>query len=132
MSAILVRTYRPGDVGTLVVDAGDNAAIDADAGPLPRKQLGPGESCTSATATCTTYPTGATIGSGGDLELGTPAAVAANTECNDRIVGIGEGITVAYTLADDAELGTYKIHCEITTSASRKINFDVWLIVERC
>ena len=128
--AILHRTARPGDVGTLIIDAGDNAAISTEV--QDRLQLRAGESCSSATVSCTSYPTGATIGSGQDLELGTPAAVSTDTECNDRIVGSGEGITTAYTLADDAVLGVYKLHFEITTSASRKINFDVWLRVEAC
>ena len=131
--AVLHRVARPGDVGTLIIDAGDNAAIGTDV--LDRLQLRASESCSSATVSCTSYPTGATIGTivaGDDLELGTPAAVSTNTECNDRIVNTGEGITTAYSFHDSAVLGTYKLHFEITTSASRKINFDVWIRVEAC
>jgi len=131
--AVLHRTARPGDAGTLIIDAGDNAAIGTEV--LDRLQLRAGESCSSATVSCTSCPTGATIGTivaGDDLELGTPAVVSTNTECNDRIVNSGEGITCAYTLHDSAVVGVYKLHFEITTSASRKINFDLWLRVEAC
>lgn len=130
--AVLYRTVRQGAVGTLIVDAGDNAAIDTSVGPLQRLQLRAGESCSSATVSCTSYPTGAVIGAGEDLELGSPAAVAANTECNDRIVESGEGITIAYTFANDAPLGTYVLKGEIVTSASRQVPFCVHIQLAGC
>ena len=132
--AVLYRTIRQGAKGTLVVDAGDNAAIDTTVGPLPRLQLRAGESCSSATVSCTSYPTGATIGTvpSDDLELGTPAAVSTNTECNDRIVGSGEGITIAFTFADDAPLGTYVLKGEIVTSTSRQVPFCLHLSLVGC
>lgn len=135
MHGILYRTVRQGKKGTLVYDAGDNAAIDATAGPLPRLQLMAGESCSSATVTCITKPTGATVGTilaGDDLELGTPAAVSTNTECNDRIVETGEGITIAYTFADDAPLGTYVLKGEIATSASRQVPYCIHISLIGC
>lgn len=133
--AVLYRTVRQGAKGTLVIDAGDNSAVDTTVGVKPRLQLGAGESCSSATVSCTSYPTGATIGTiagGDDLELGTPAAVSTNTECNDRIVETGEGITIAYQFADDAPLGTYVLKGEITTSTSRQVPYCVHITLVGC
>jgi len=132
---ITYRDVRQGKKGTLVWDAGDNSAVDTAVGVKPRRQLVAGESCSSATVSCISKPTGATVGTisgGDDLELGTPAAVAANTECNDRIVESGEGITIAYTFADDAPLGTYVLKGEITTSTSRQVPYCVHLSLVSC
>lgn len=129
--AVLTRTVKQGAKGTIVIDAGDNAAVGSTV--ADRLQLRGGESCSSASVACNTYPTGATIGTisgGDDLELGTPAAVATNTECNNRIVESGEGITIAYELANAAVLGTYVLAGEIVTSASRQIPYTLRLVVE--
>lgn len=125
--AVLYRQIRQGATGTMVIDAGDNAAIDTTVGPLTRLQLRAGESCSSATVSIASKPTGAS-----DPTLGTPAAVATNTECNDRIVESGEGITISYTFADDAVLGEYVLKGEITTSASRQIPFCIHILLVGC
>lgn len=133
--AVLYRTIRQGAQGTIVIDAGDNSAVDTAVGPKERLQLRAGESCSTATVAASSMPTGATSGTlagGDDIELGTPAAVATNTECNDRIVESGEGITISVKFADDAPLGTYVLKGEITTSASRKVPYCVHLSLVSC
>lgn len=132
--AVLYRTVRQGAQGTLIIDAGDNSAVDTSVGVKERLQLRAGESCSSATVSCTSYPTGATIGTvpSDDLELGSPAAVGTDTECNDRIVESGEGITIAFKFADDAPLGTYVLKGEITTSASRQVPYCLHISLISC
>lgn len=131
----MTRTFRQGSSGTIIVDAGDNSAVDTSVGVKPRLQLRAGESCSSAIVSVAVKPSTATsgaIGSGSSIELGTPAAVSANTECNDRIVETGEGITIQYALATAAPAGRYRLHVAITTSASRIITKDLDIIVEAC
>lgn len=133
--AVLYRQMRQGAQGTLIIDAGDNSAVDATLGVKDRIQLRAGESCSSATISMSSGPTGATAGTlagGDDLELGTPAAVSTNAECNDRIVESGEGITCSIKFADDAPLGTYVLKGEITTSASRQIPYCVHIQLIGC
>lgn len=124
--AVLYREIKQGAKGTLVVDCGDNSAVDATVGAKERIVLRAGESCSSATVSVYSKPTGSTAGTiagGDDIEVGTPAAVATNTECNGRIVESGEGITIAYQFADDAVLGEYVLKGEITTSTSRQVPY---------
>lgn len=132
--SVLYREIKQGAKGTLVIDCGDNAAIDADAGVLERIVLRGGESCSSASVSVYSKPTLATVGTvpPDDLELGTPAAVTTDTECNGRIVQAGEGITIAYQFADDAPLGEYVLKGEIVTDTSRQIPYCLHINVVGC
>lgn len=133
--AVLYREVKQGAQGTLVYDCGDNSAIDTSVGAKDRLELAAGESCSSATVSVYDKPTGATAGTvagGDDIEVGTPAVVSTNTECNGRIVESGEGITISYKFADDAVLGTYVLKGEITTSTSRQVPYCLHISVVGC
>lgn len=114
--AVRRRVVKQGESRTAVVDCGDNAAVDATVGAIDRGALAPGESVASVTLAVESKPTGAD-----DPTLGSAAVIAANTECNGRIVEAGEGFTFAYTFAADQALGVYVIHAAITTSADKTI-----------
>lgn len=130
-SAILYREVLQGYVGPLKINCGDNAAVDSS-GAVERRYLNGGESVSSATATCTSYPTGAVIGASEDLEIGTVSAGASTVEINGEIATSGEWFSIAVTLDAAAVLGKYVIEGNITTSASRTLPYCIHLIVKGC
>lgn len=129
-AAILYREVLQGYAGPLKVNAGDNAAVGSVA--VERRYLNGGESVSSATASCTSKPTGAVIGAGEDLEVGTVAAGATTVEINGEIATSGEWFSIAVTVADDAVVGEYVIEGEITTSASRTLPYCIHLLIRSC
>lgn len=130
-AAILYREVLQGYVGPLKVNCGDNAAVDAT-GAVERRYLNGGESVSSATASCTSFPTGAVIGSGEDLAIGTVSAGASTVEINGEIATTGEWFSIAITLDAAAVVGTYVIEGNVTTSASRTLPYCIHLIVKAC
>jgi hypothetical protein len=130
-AAILYREVLQGYVGPLKVNCGDNAAVDST-GAVERRYLNGGESVSSATASCTSYPTGAVIGTGEDLAIGTVSAGASTVEINGEIATSGEWFSIALTLDAAAVLGKYVIEGNISTSASRTLPYCIHLIVKGC
>lgn len=129
-TGILYREVLQGYAGTLLVNAGDNAAVGTDA--LERRYLNGSESVSSATATCTSYPTGATIVSGGDLYVTTGTAGTSTVEINGEIATTGEWFSILVAVKTTAVLGTYVIEGLITTSAGRSLPYCLHLIVFQC
>lgn len=129
-TGILYREVLQGYSGSLLVNAGDNAAVGTDA--LERRYLNGGESVSSATATCTSYPTGAVIGSGEDLFVSTVTAGSTTVEINGEIATTGEWFSIAVVVDAAAVCGTYVIEGIITTSASRSLPYCLHLIVRSC
>ena len=82
--AVLLRTVKQGATSSITVDCGDSSAIDTVTGAKNRILLQAGESVSSATISVERKPSGAS-----DPTFGTPAVIASNTECNDRIVAAG-------------------------------------------
>ena len=131
-TGILYREVLQGYSGTLLVNAGDNAAVSATTGALERRYLNGSESVSSATATCTSYPTGATIVSGGDLYVTTVTAGSSTVEINGEIATTGEWFSILVAVKTTAICGTYVIEGLITTSASRSLPYCLHLIVKDC
>lgn len=130
-AAILYREVLQGYVGPLRINCGDNAAV-VSTGAVERRYLNGGESVSSATASCTSFPTGAVIGTGEDLSIGTVSAGASTVEINGEIATSGEWFSIAVTVASDAVVGTYVIEGNITTSASRTLPYCIHLLVKAC
>jgi hypothetical protein len=129
-TGILYRELLQGYSGPLIVNAGDNAAVGDSA--IERRYLNGGESVSSATAACTSKPTGAVIGSGQDLEIGTVSAGASTVEINGEIATSGEWFSIAVVVKTTAVLGTYVIEGIITTSAGRLLPYCLHLIIRSC
>lgn len=129
--AILYREVLQGYVGTLKVFAGPADAV-VSTGAIERRYLDGGETVSSATASCTSYPTGATIGSGEDLAIGSVSAGASTVEINGEIATSGEWFSIAVTFASDAVVGTYVLEGNITTSASRSLPYCIHILVKAC
>lgn len=130
-TAVLYREVLQGYIGPLKVNCGDNAAVSSS-GAVERRYLNGGESVSSATASATSYPTGAVIGSGGDLEIGTVSAGASTVEINGEIATSGEWFSIAVTVKATAICGMYVIEGNISTSASRTLPYCIHLIVKAC
>lgn len=130
-TGILYREVLQGYSGTLLVNAGDNAAVSTD-GALERRYLNGSESVSSATATCTSYPTGAVIGSGDDLFVSTVTAGSSTVEINGEIATTGEWFSILVAVKTTAVLGTYVIEGLITTSASRTLPYCLHLVIRDC
>jgi hypothetical protein len=131
-TAVLYREVLQGYTGPLKVNCGDNAAVSSD-GAVERRYLNGGESVSSATAACTSYPTGAVIGAGQDLEVTTPVTVGSTTvEIAGEIATTGEWFSIAVVVKDTAILGQYDITGKITTSAGRVIKYCIHAIIKTC
>lgn len=130
-TGIIYRELPQGYSGPLLVNAGDNQAVSAT-GAVERRYLNGGESVSSATASCTSYPTGAVIGSGEDLFVSTVTAGASTVEINGEIATSGEWFSIAVVVDAAAVLGEYVIEGNITTSASRVLPYCIHLIIYGC
>lgn len=132
IAAKLQNTVTQGEEDTAIVDCGDNADVDVNAGPLDRLVLGPGESVTAVSLSIKEKPNKLDGNPADDPTLGTPVVIEEPTECNDRIIEEGEGFTFAYAFADDAAVGKYKIECEIETDLGATKVVTLTFIVSDC
>jgi hypothetical protein len=130
-TAVLYREVLQGYTGPLKVNCGDNAAVSTD-GAVERRYLNGGESVSSATASCTSYPTGAVIGSGQDLEVGTVTAGSSTVEICGEIATSGEWFSIAVVVKATAICGEYVIEGNVTTSASRVLPYCIHLVIKAC